>query len=394
MRVLFTCVPFVGHFHPLVPVARALTNAGHEVAFATHAAIAQFVQRAGFRHLAAGLHFTSAEMAPIFAEAMQLTGEKHEAFVARRAFAGILAERMAADLLALPEARSADLFVRDNMELGACIVAERLGRPHAAVSILAAGFQSRWRDMLAGPLCALRATHGLPSDPALAMPFRYLTLHPCPRRFLAGASFPTDHHVRLEPFDRSGDEALPAWVGELPRRPTVYATLGTVFNQRTDLFEAFLAALREEPLNLIVTVGRDQDPAQFGSQPPNVRIERYIPQTLLFPRCDVVLTHGGSGTVMAALAHGLPLVIVPLAADHPENAARCANLGVGRVLEPQDVTPETIRDAVRTVLGEQSYRCNARRLRGEMRALPGPERAVALLERLAATRQPMVAATR
>jgi UDP:flavonoid glycosyltransferase YjiC (YdhE family) len=392
MRVLFTCVAATGHLHPLVPVARALADAGHEVAFATHAAMAPLVERAGFRHVPAGLHFSMPEMAEMMAQVKGLAGEEAERFVMRRAFAGVLAERMAADLLARPEARSADLLVRDETELGACVAAERLGLPHAAVSILAAGFQPRWRGWLAEPLNALRAAHGLPPEPAPVMPFRYLTLHPFPPSFLATALRPTDRPIRPAPFDRSGDEALPTWVDALPARPTVYATLGTVFNDRADLFATFLAALRDEPVNLIITVGRDRDPAQFGSQPSHVRIERYIPQTLLFPRCDLVLTHGGSGTVTAALAHGRPLVVVPVSADQPENAARCAALGVGRVVEAERATPQAVRDAVRAVLADPVYRWNAERLRDEIRALPGPDYVVALLERLAVERRPLMAA--
>lgn len=127
MRVLFTCVAATGHLHPLVPIARALADAGHDMAFATHAAIGPLVERAGFRHLAAGLHHVSSpEMAAVFAEASGLAGLDLEAFHARRTFAGVLAERMTADLLALPEARSADLVVRDSLELGGCVAAERL----------------------------------------------------------------------------------------------------------------------------------------------------------------------------------------------------------------------------------------------------------------------------
>src|SRR5581483_10200708 len=170
-------------------------------------------------------------------------------------------------------------------------VAERLGLPHAAISVVATGIQPPVREAIAEPVQALRAAHGLPPDPALAMLGRYLELHPFPPSFLDPALGrpAATHFVRPAPFDRSGDEALPAWVDDLPARPTVYATLGTAFNGRADLFAAFLAGLRDEPVNVVVTVGRDQDPAQFGPQPPHVRIERYVPQTLLLPHCDLVL---------------------------------------------------------------------------------------------------------
>jgi len=115
----------------------------------------------------------------------------------------------------------------------------------------------------------------------------------------------------------------------------------------------------------------------------------YIPLSLLLPHCDLVVTNGGSGTLTAALGHGLPVVVVPIAADQPANAARCAALDLGRVVEHTELTPERARDVVLGVLGDPSYRRNAERLRDEIAALPGPGYAVALLERLAIEKQPL-----
>jgi UDP:flavonoid glycosyltransferase YjiC (YdhE family) len=96
-------------------------------------------------------------------------------------------------------------------------------------------------------------------------------------------------------------------------------------------------------VTLIVTTGRDRDPAAFDPQPEHVRIERYVPQSLLFPRCDAVVAHGGTGTVLAALAHGLLLVLAPVAADQPDNARRCEHLGVARMVPPDGRTPGAFR---------------------------------------------------
>jgi UDP:flavonoid glycosyltransferase YjiC (YdhE family) len=94
---------------------------------------------------------------------------------------------------------------------------------------------------------------------------------------------------------------------------------------------------------------------------------------------------------MAALAAGLPLVNIPLGGDQPENAARCAEMGVGLTIPPEERTAEAIRAAVREILSSPMYRENARRISEQMAALPGPEYAVALLERLLAERQPLIA---
>jgi UDP:flavonoid glycosyltransferase YjiC (YdhE family) len=389
MRIVLSCVSVVSHFYPLAPIARALAAAGHTVVVATGASLAPVVEQAGLRHRPAGFPFNAPEVVEIRAQAHRLRGEATWEFAWGRAFAGLLATRMAGDLLALPEMHAADLVVRDGTELGACVAAERLGLPHAAISTLSAGMTPGADGWIKGPLNTLRAGHGLPADDDVAMPFRYLTVHQAPPSFLSEPLRPTDQLIRPVPFDASDDVALPAWIDTLPARPTVYATLGTVFNGRPEIFRAILDGLRDEPINLIVTVGRDQDPAQFGPQPSHIRIERYIPQSRLLSRCDLVLTHGGSGTTMAALAHGLPLVVVPIGADQPQNAERCAALGAGLVVEAGQAGARALRDAVRTVLRRQSFRQSAGRLRDEIAALPGPDHAVRLLERLADERKPL-----
>jgi UDP:flavonoid glycosyltransferase YjiC (YdhE family) len=110
---------------------------------------------------------------------------------------------------------------------------------------------------------------------------------------------------------------------------------------------------------------------------------------VLLPHCAAVVSHGGSGSVIGALTHGLPMVLLPMGADQPLNAARCADLGIARALDAVEATPETVRAAVATVLTDPSYRRAAERLRDEIAALPGPAHAVVLLERLAAE-QPRV----
>jgi len=105
-----------------------------------------------------------------------------------------------------------------------------------------------------------------------------------------------------------------------------------------------------------------------------------------------VVTHAGFSTVTAALSHGLPMVPIPIPidADQPLNAQRCAALGVGEVIASGERTPGAIRDAARRVLGDPSYRRKAERIRDEMAALPGPEHAVALLEQLTREKRPLL----
>jgi MGT family glycosyltransferase len=216
--------------------------------------------------------------------------------------------------------------------------------------------------------------------------FRYLYLDVCPPSLQSPEidSLEVAHPVKNVAIEPVADERLPDWVLDLPPMPTVYVSLGTIFNQNLDVFGVILAGLRDEPLNVIVTVGHDNDPSAFGPQPPNVRLERFIPQAALLPHCDLVLCHGGSGTLLGALDHGLPLVVVPLRADQPENARAAAAAGAAVVVAPEAATPESVRGAVRAALGEPGYRAGARRVQAELHALPPMAQAVRLLEGLAA----------
>jgi len=157
-----------------------------------------------------------------------------------------------------------------------------------------------------------------------------------------------------------------------------------------ETFAAILDAFRDEAVNLIVTVGRDIDPASFGPQPEHVHIERYIPLSLLLPHCDLVISQSGFSTVVTTLVHGLPMVLIPLGADPPLVARNTAALGVAIVLGLEERTPGAIRAAAHTARTDPACRRNAERVRDEMAALPGPEYAVALLERLAVEKQPIL----
>jgi UDP:flavonoid glycosyltransferase YjiC (YdhE family) len=379
MRILFTFAGGSGHLEPLVPLARAARACGHDVAFAGRPWMTPKVEALGFETLAAGTDRGLAPerrplVAPNLDEERRLVGE---------VFAGRIARERAADLLPIYAAWQPDLVVWEEIDFGAQVAAERLGLPHAMVIVIAAG-SFVLPELAAGTLDTLRAEHSLAPDPALAMRYRHLVLSPVPRRYRDPADpLPATAHT-FRPFTPASETQAPAFVARLdPGRPTLYFTLGTVFNVESgDLYGRVLAGLRDLPVNVVVTVGRDIDPDELGPQPDNVQVEQFIPQATLLPHCDAVVCHGGSGSVTGALAHGLPLVILPMGADQPLNAARCAALGVARLLDVLEATPAMVREAAEAILHEPDYRRAAEEMRDEIAALPAPEEAVALLEHL------------
>lgn len=381
MRILFTFVGGSGHFEPLVALARASVAAGHTVAFANRPGMTASVEKAGFSSFAIGLDYGDSDKRYPLAEVDMAQEYRvvREFFVVRQA-----RERCAA-ILALCAEWKPDLIVCDEMDFGAMIAAEKLGLPHASVSVIAAGGFAE-RAQAADALDAVRAEFGLPSDPEMQMLSRYLVLSPFPRGYRDPA-FPlpaTAHFLRL---------VMPDYTAKLPvsfpnDAPLVYFTLGTVFDRESgDLFTRVITGLHDLPINLLVTVGKFIDPAEFGEQPPNVRIERYIPQAEILPHCALVVSHGGSGSVIGSLTHGLPSVLLPMGADQPLNGERYAALGLGLTLNPMQVTPESIRAAAATVLADRRYRQAAEKLRDEIAAMPDAGPTVPLLEQLVTQKQ-------
>ena len=300
-------------------------------------------------------------------------------------------ERASAVLVLCHEWRP-DVVVCDEADFGVVVAAERLGLPYASVQATAGGSVVP-PDVVAEQANQLRVEHGLPPDPGLEMLRRYLVLVPFPPSLRDPGSRlpPTAYEFRHVSSDLPLDERAFPWLAARSDRDLVYVTLGTIFNQESgDLFERIVGGVRDLPVDVVATVGRALDPEVLGPQPPNVHVERYIPQAQLLPHCRLVVSHGGSGSVIGALAHGLPMVVIPIGADQPRNAQRCKYLHVARVLHAWEATPERVRAAASDVLADPTYRLNAERMRDEIAVLPGPDHAVTLLERLATERQPLL----
>ena len=166
-------------------------------------------------------------------------------------------------------------------------------------------------------------------------------------------------------------------------RPLVYATLGTVFSDpafELPFFPIVIDGLTQQPLDLVVTLGPNGDPTSLGEQPDNVRIETYVPQRAVLDGCSAVVCHGGYGTLLDAIDAGVPLVVVPFGADQYINGRTVERLGIGRLIQEDDLTPSSVRDAVRSLIDEPRWRENIVAVRDEWRAMPGPEAAAELVE--------------
>jgi UDP:flavonoid glycosyltransferase YjiC (YdhE family) len=269
---------------------------------------------------------------------------------------------------------SPHLVLREPCEYASAVVAQQMRIPHAQVAISLAEAEAgsiaaaspALEDHRRGLVQEIQGSPYLTRFPASLDPSPF----PGTVRFRAPV---TGDHIALEEW----------WGGS--DAPLVYATFGTVLGHMSiaaGIYRMALAALTRLDLRVLLTLGHRFDRTAIEPVPANVHVEPWVDQARVLPEADLVVCHGGSGTVYGALAAGVPLVVTPLFADQFVNGRRVADCGAGLVVEPErgndhgtrrvlgDGDVRRIADAIQAVLGTASYRRNARRIAREMAAAP------------------------
>ncbi len=172
-------------------------------------------------------------------------------------------------------------------------------------------------------------------------------------------------------------------------QPLIYASLGTLQNQRPEIFECIAKSCLSLDAQLVISLGNPQ--AQSIELPGNPIVVPFAPHQQLIERSTVVVTHAGMNTVLTALGCGIPLVAIPITNEQPGIAARLARTKAGITLQLGKLNETTLRTAISEVLAQSSYRNNAQRLQKMIQASGGVEQAADILEKAAQTRQPVLA---
>lgn len=428
-RFLITCWPFVGHLYPQISVAHALRDRGHEVAVYTHGSARAVVEGEGFT-LFPFEHVDEQRYERIHAmeAAVPPTQPKYRTLaVAMTAYRDMLIgsiPEMIADLQPAIRRWKPDVIVTDPALWASILVVwELTGVPVALLtqmigSMIPGPDGPPWGPGLRPPRSVgtrllakavqlgtdivafnmrrnvdrVRARYGLRPMGCSVNAFTGrlpLYLIPSVRELDYDRQDQPAHVHYIGPcvWTRPVGGRSLDWLDTIPRdRPWVHATEGTAQYQEPFLLRAAARGLADQPLEVILTTGHaSRDPAALGFSelPPNVHIERWVSHQDLLPRCAALVTTGGAATVLASLAAGVPLLVVPTFWDKSDNAQRVAEAGVGLRLSPKRCTPRALRAAVTRLVEEPSFRDNARRMAERFARVPGPQRAAELLEQLA-----------
>jgi UDP:flavonoid glycosyltransferase YjiC (YdhE family) len=379
LRILCTTQPGAGHLLPMVGLLRELQGRGHQVRVASAPSLGRLASHYGLPFAGVGPDFRVGDEPRLVPELARARARRDRSFPYTRAvLVETLARASLADTTTLVADWRPDVIVRDSVEFAGLVAAEAAGLPHAI------GRDNRflppptWCSELGDSLARLAQEAGAPHLDESAL-YRHLAIVPAlpsfvtatadlpdPREF-ASYLAPTVRFIR--PRTPSSDQPA-AQPDRGAARAGVLCTFGTVVAPEARLWDTMRTAVRG--------LGRPfyGDVAPDGSMP-------WLDLAGLLPYCAAMVTVGGFNTVMEALRHGVPLVVIPVQADHPTNAARCAALGVGVALAPSEVSVASLTAAIEQVTSEPAYRARAADLAAEWQSLPDCDWAADRVEELA-----------
>jgi UDP:flavonoid glycosyltransferase YjiC (YdhE family) len=185
--------------------------------------------------------------------------------------------------------------------------------------------------------------------------------------------------VRPEPVDLAparGVMPLPAWI-DAHDRPLAVVTLGTVFAEAPDIVDVAVDGLFEAGYQVVVAG------AAMNLDDGSVAYRRWVPMAQLVASADLVVTHGGIGTVTAALVAATPLIVIPQALDHPLTALRITAAGLGMAISKHELSVVIVRPAAQNIRGG-SFSAAAKRVAAEIASLPSAAATIPRLEKHAA----------
>lgn len=376
LQILVVVNPGHGHLNALLPTCWALLAAGHQVVAATTDDFVDVIAATGVPAVACGRPPTPSELArlppsPVDREARLLwsLAQKWPTW----------AEAMASDLLGFARSFAPQVVLHEPTAFAGPLVAALLGLPcieHGWGMPLPAEMAQLAEERLR----PLHSRHGL--GPAVHA--RSVRINLGPQAFVPGDAMPTER-FRFVPVSGTVTPA-PSWVtARRHDRRRLLISFGTWPDpQAQSVQRAAVVAALAAGAEVVVALGHP-DRGTVAELPAEVLAAFRPPVSLLMPTCDAVIHHGGAGTACAALAYGLPALVLPQRADQFRNAERLAASGAARYLLPE-ARADRINDEVAALLADAARRTVARQLQAANAALPPLAALVTLVEQLAAAR--------
>jgi MGT family glycosyltransferase len=252
---------------------------------------------------------------------------------------------------------------------------EEFARAH---SELHAGFDAFCRERGAPPLPELEFIH--------ESPWLNLWIYPAEVDYPRSSPLGPSWH-NLEASVRGTDEAwTPPAALASGDGPLVYLSLGSLASGDIEVMQGLIDSLASTPYRVIVSMGPQHAELRIAD---NMAGEEFLPQASILPQVDLVITHGGNNTVTEALYFGRPMVILPVFWDQYDNAQRIHETGFGVRLDTYDHEPRELPAAIERLLEDGALHERLAALSRRLQESPGTQRAADLIERVAASGEPV-----
>ncbi len=361
-HVVLCTLPGYGHVTPVLDVLGELVRRGHRVTVATGSAFAGRIATTGARplgydepagdpgshRLAAALTGASSCLAPL-APVRKLLADNPPDVLAFDSTMWIAGRVLAHDVPCPTVQLSACFASNEHYSLPAHVA--RYPAPESTEDSY--DFVADLHDLLAAEAPGRTAEEFLDDG-------RDHKLVLIPRDFqYAGETFDARHTFTGPCF--GPQRPLTGWEPPANGNPVLLVSLGTsAFNDQPGFFRQCASAFAALPWNVVMTLGGGVDPASLGELPPNVEARQWVPHPAVLRHASAFVTSAGMGSVMEAFYCGTPLVLVPMHGEQEVNTERVVELGLGRRLPREEVTPESIRDAVLAVAAAEGISARMR----------------------------------
>jgi len=362
MKALFTTFPAYGHLLPMLPLARAVAAAGDEVLIAAHASLHAAADGLPVRGAGPALADLIAENETRFRrDVLQYRSDGddgNDVLAATVAlFTTTYADVAFDDLVRVVTDVRPDVIVAEMWDFVTPLVAQKLGIPYATFRHSPATVIDPILDAGAEKAGAQR---GLP----VPVPAAGIQLWP---EWLETVPVTPDEstiEINSSAYDTGARAAIEAFTGD---RPVVLVTLGTVVDD-LDLLRSAVGAVLDAGADALVTTGFTATPDDLRADPGRVRAVSFAPIGQLLDRVQAVVAAGGSGTTLATLSRGLPMLFLPRIANQPQVAAAVTAFGAG-------LTPEALAGSVPVLLNDLDLRRRAADARDRLADRPSPDAA-------------------
>lgn len=199
-----------------------------------------------------------------------------------------------------------------------------------------------------------------------------------------GFDFPREHlpacFTYTGPLRRTLPAAIPFAWEKLDGRPLIYASLGTLQHSKREIFSCFAEACAPLDVQLVIAHNGGLDAAAIAGLPGYPLAVEFAPQTQVLERASLTLTHAGLNTVLDSLATATPMIATPITYEQPAIAARIRRSGTGILIPGSQLNASRVRESVRLILSDTSYRDRAGKAADEIAKAGGVGRAADVIE--------------